>query len=99
MYEVKANINLSDDQLGNISLRYYCDGCHEIVTVDPTFFQESGTPICGNDSCQLEGEDMEVIDMPLDLDDGNDVLLDLEPDTPADPVDEDEVESDILVED
>ena len=45
------------------------------------------------------GEDMEVIDMPLDLDDGNDVLLDLEPDTPADPVDEDEVESDILVED
>jgi hypothetical protein len=61
MYEVQAVITLTDEYLGNISIRFYCDSCHEIAEVDPTFFQESGTPCCGNDSCRLVGEDMEVI--------------------------------------
>ena len=55
---VNANILVPEDKLGSIILNYVCEGRDfngESASVDPTFFETSGSPICS--TC---GENMRV---------------------------------------
>lgn len=58
MASIRTFITLGEDELGNIDLVFVCEGCSETANVDPTFFQTSGNPICGNEECPTEGDDM-----------------------------------------
>lgn len=49
------------DDLGDIELIYVCESCGDQASVDPTFFEQSGTPICGNYDCKGEGDDMTIL--------------------------------------
>lgn len=36
-----------------------CPTCKKTVTLPPTFYADSGTPICTNFDCEFEGGDLE----------------------------------------
>lgn len=67
MTGIQATISVSKEDLGNVWLTYRCETCSDTSEVDPTFFENSGTPICGNDSCEDEGGDMTVEQVHVSL--------------------------------
>lgn len=58
---IEATIVVDEFSLGNVTLNYICPECNEMVGVDPNFFENAGTPICGNEECDNEGDDMTVM--------------------------------------
>ena len=41
-----TTIHFDRNELDNIQLTYRCDHCDTTETVEPTFFEQSGTPVC-----------------------------------------------------
>ena len=50
-----TTLHFDSIELGNIQLTYRCDHCDTTATVDPTFFEQAGNPVCV--CCD---EDMEI---------------------------------------
>ena len=61
-----ASIIISEDNLGAITLNYICENDGEMAEVDPTFFEHSGSPVCGE--C---GEDMTVFSAVVSIPEGD----------------------------
>ncbi len=62
MATIETTITLGEDELSNVRLMFVCETCNEQAEVDPTFFQNSGNPICSglDDSYDCDGDDMIV---------------------------------------